>query len=226
MSKVKLYHGSRGGISGDIRPYSRETCDFGRGFYMGTNPYQAKGMVAEADDPVFYELSLDMDAIPESRILRLEGDDWLNTVIACRDRIKEFSTLDIAKTAKKNLEKYDLVIGPIADDRMTQALKMFQDGLITDAVLKACLDSIDYGYQYVARTDFACSKIAIEKERDIYGSELASATQYTHKKRRESQNIILEMTKRFRGQGKYLDEIISEQKELTKSRRGDDDLCR
>ena len=33
-----LYHASRFGISGNIQPISRSRCDFGRGFYMGTDP--------------------------------------------------------------------------------------------------------------------------------------------------------------------------------------------
>ena len=31
-----LYHGSKAGIDQPIRPVSRSKCDFGRGFYMGT----------------------------------------------------------------------------------------------------------------------------------------------------------------------------------------------
>lgn len=37
MKEVLLYHGSRGGVIGNIQPISRECCDFGKGFYMGTN---------------------------------------------------------------------------------------------------------------------------------------------------------------------------------------------
>lgn len=32
MQDVILYHGSRGGIEGGIKPVSRERCDFGKGF--------------------------------------------------------------------------------------------------------------------------------------------------------------------------------------------------
>lgn len=34
---VTLYHGSKSGIRGAIAPISRESCDFGKGFYMGTD---------------------------------------------------------------------------------------------------------------------------------------------------------------------------------------------
>lgn len=35
MKDIILYHGSKGGIKGNIKPISREFCDFGKGFYLG-----------------------------------------------------------------------------------------------------------------------------------------------------------------------------------------------
>ncbi len=37
---VTLYHGSKSGIRGAIAPISRKRCDFGKGFYMGTDRTQ------------------------------------------------------------------------------------------------------------------------------------------------------------------------------------------
>ena len=55
-----LYHGSRGGIVGNIKPESRIRCDFGKGFYMGTNREQAMSLIAADQAPVLYELKLDL----------------------------------------------------------------------------------------------------------------------------------------------------------------------
>lgn len=38
--RVLLYHGSKSGIVGEIEPKSRPQCDFGKGFYMGTEVTQ------------------------------------------------------------------------------------------------------------------------------------------------------------------------------------------
>jgi hypothetical protein len=57
MKDIKLYHGSRGGIEGDIEPCSRLHCDFGKGFYMGTDKQQAKSLVCNEHAPVFIWLS-------------------------------------------------------------------------------------------------------------------------------------------------------------------------
>lgn len=37
---MRLYHGSKLGLKGAIKPESRAACDFGSGFYMGTESTQ------------------------------------------------------------------------------------------------------------------------------------------------------------------------------------------
>ncbi len=37
---ITLYHASKSGIHGAIAPISREQCDFGKGFYVGTDRKQ------------------------------------------------------------------------------------------------------------------------------------------------------------------------------------------
>lgn len=81
--EIYLLHGSRGGLKGEIRPCSRENCDFGRGFYMGTNPNQVKGLVVSDRNPVFYELKVDLTKIPTARRLYLTGKDWLRSCGQC-----------------------------------------------------------------------------------------------------------------------------------------------
>ena len=49
-----LYHGSRHGINGPIAPLSRDRCDFGRGFYLGTNPLQPLTLICDFPDARIY----------------------------------------------------------------------------------------------------------------------------------------------------------------------------
>lgn len=103
MKDIKLYHGSRGGIEGDIEPCSRLHCDFGKGFYMGTDKQQAKSLVCNEHAPVFYLVEFKLSEIPEDRILTLEGKDWLNAILAARALNENYSKLDIAKKWLKSL---------------------------------------------------------------------------------------------------------------------------
>ena len=211
MKDIILYHGSRGGIEGSIRPISRERCDFGKGFYMGQSPEQVKGLVVEDTAPYFYTVKLKLSEIPEERILKLQDDNWLYTVLACRKKVKEFSELDIAKETLTRLKNYDLVMGSIADDQMNEAMTAFTNMALTDEGLKYCLQKVQYGDQYVALTDFACSKIEIISERAMVGQELDDIRKYNSQKLKESKNTVKDAMRQYRRIGNYLDEIIEKE---------------
>lgn len=217
MKDVILYHGSRGGLDGDIRPCSRIKCDFGKGFYMGENPMQVKSLVVEDVAPVFYTLKLKLSEIPEEKILNLENDDWLYAILANRKKIPEFNQLEISKFWIKELQKYDVVIGKIADDRMNVAMQRFAEYGLTNEGLIACLQSVDYGNQVVAKTPFACSKIEILSERDIFGKEAEETRKYTVQKREESKYIVQDIAKKYQRKGLYLNEMIDKLKTPTET---------
>jgi len=56
-------------------------------------------------------------------------------------------------------------------DSMKEALNAFYENSLTDEGLTACLQKVDYGLQYVAKTDFACSKIDVLSEKRLFGKE-------------------------------------------------------
>ena len=60
--RVLLYHGSKSGLVGDIAPISREKCDFGKGFYMGTTPEQPLTLICDFEVSKFYVVSIDISA--------------------------------------------------------------------------------------------------------------------------------------------------------------------
>ena len=53
--RVLLYHGSKSEIDGRIEPRSRKQCDFGKGFYMGTEPSQALTLICDYESARFNE---------------------------------------------------------------------------------------------------------------------------------------------------------------------------
>lgn len=72
--KVTLYHGSKSGIQGAIAPISRNRCDFGKGFYMGTERIQPLTLICNYPKAKIYTVSLDLSGL---KILDLEvGIDW------------------------------------------------------------------------------------------------------------------------------------------------------
>ena len=69
--KVILYHGSKSGIRGPVAPISREHCDFGKGVYMGTEPYQPLTLISDFENSKFFVASLDMTGL---RVLKVKPD--------------------------------------------------------------------------------------------------------------------------------------------------------
>ena len=160
--RTLLYHGSKSGIVGDIAPKSREMCDFGKGFYMGTEPAQPLTLICDFEKAKFYIVSIDTTNLNS---IEIDADiDWAMLVAFHRGRMdktkgtsfyEKYSTFDSGK---------DLVIGSIANDRMFYVLDNFFQGNITDAALVNSLSALKLGKQYVVTTEKACAAIRIEKE--------------------------------------------------------------
>lgn len=230
MKDIILYHGSRGGLEGNITPISRVKTDFGRGFYLGTNKNQAKGLVANEKNAVIYTMKLKLSEIPEDRILVLSGQDWLYTVLANRQRWEKFNELAISQTYIDLVKNYDVIIGPIADDRMNSSVESFIANALTDTGLKACLKAVDYGQQYVLKTPFACGKIEIINSYEMSEKEKDDAYAYCRHLQAEGDVVVNNAIEEYQRQGLYFNEIIKKERELEKSSLnndlGDDDYER
>lgn len=211
--RLVLYHGSRGGIDGDIMPVSRTRCDFGKGFYMGTNADQAKSLVSNDQCPVFYTLRLNPGNLPKENILELNGMEWAWFVLYNRKKLEDIRSTALYEKCRGLAAGKDLIIGPIADDAMNESMNSFLSGTITDKVFLESIRAIDYGIQYVAKTERACRCIDIRSKRELTGKELSDAVVLADERRREGHRVADEIHRRYRREGRYFDEIIASLKE-------------
>lgn len=165
LNKVSLFHGSKSGLKGEIKPISRERCDFGAGFYMGTDVWQPLTLVYNFEKPILYTLDFDM---PDLNVLHLKPDlTWALTFAYYRGKLEPFKDHPIYRAIQEYGSGYDVIVGPIADDRMFIVLDRFFNGDITDQALIHCLSGLDLGYQYVAVTEKACGQIKVQSEREL-----------------------------------------------------------
>lgn len=215
MKDLVLYHGSRGGISGSIKTISRERCDFGKGFYMGTNPEQAISLVSGDQAPYFYKLSLALSSVSPFRVAYLNNMDWAYYVLYNREKLENIKGSSFYNKIANLGKDKDFIVGPIADDAMNESMKRFVNNQITDKAFLESIRAIDYGVQYVAKTDFACSKIHIIDERELYDSELDRFGKITEERRNRGHTIADEMQKKYLGQGRFFAQILEDlQKEI------------
>lgn len=77
---LRLYHGSKSGLTGTIAPVSRVSCDFGPGFYMGESVQQPETLICRAESPRLYELEFDSTGLS---VLEVGSDLLWALVVAC-----------------------------------------------------------------------------------------------------------------------------------------------
>lgn len=208
--RILLYHGSKSGIVGDIEPKSREMCDFGKGFYMGTEPGQPLTLICDFDKSKFYIVSIDTKDLDT---VEINADlDWAMLVAFHRGRMnkikgtafyEKYSSIDAGK---------DLVIGSIANDRMFYVLDNFFLGNITDVALVNSLSALKLGKQYVATTGKACAAVRVEREIPLSMMERRFLQDESESNRQKGIELANDICKHYRREGKFFDEILDEAK--------------
>ena len=204
--RILLYHGSKSGIVGEIAPKSREMCDFGKGFYMGTDPGQPLTLICDFEKSKFYVVSVDMKNLDT---IEIKADlDWAMLVAYHRGRMEQIKGTALYDKYSKIDAGKDIVIGSIANDRMFYVLDNFFTGVITDMALVNSLSALKLGKQYVATTEKACAAVRIEKEIPLSLLERRFLQDESDANRQRGVSLANDICKNYRRDGKFFDEIL------------------
>ena len=122
---MKLYHGSVVEVRKPSLRYGRKKTDFGRGFYTTTQAEQAENWSKIKQDRAktpkrvvsVYEFDESLLTDPNIRIREFHGVDeaWLNFVVDSRKGLKH---------------DYDLVFGPVANDKVFTTVSLYESGVL------------------------------------------------------------------------------------------------
>lgn len=201
-----FYHGSKRGLEGSIAPISREECDFGRGFYMGTSTLQPLTLICAEDKPKFYTVALDLSDL---NVLEVGIDiDWAMMIAYNRKQMERVAGTPIYDKYQHFADGYDVVAGYIANDRMYTELARFFNGTITDTALLKCLAVLDLGKQYVAVSQKACDRITVLQAYDLHLLECLALQDKSIQRRNKGIALADEAVKKFRREGRFFDEIL------------------
>ena len=213
-----LYHGSKSGIKGPIAPISRDRCDFGRGFYMGTEPYQPLTLISDFEQSKFYVISLDLSDL---RVLKVSPDiEWAMLVAFNRGKMDEIRGTELYDRYARMAKGYDVIVGSIANDRMFYVLDNFFLGNITDKALVMSLSALQLGQQYVAVTENACSHVVIEAEIELSHLERVFLRDLSEANRVKGVNLANDICRDYRREGLFFDEILKSAAEGKGENRG------
>ena len=204
--RVLLYHGSKSGIKGKIEPKSRSQCDFGKGFYTGTDPSQALTLICDYDKSKFYIVSVDTTDL---KTIEVPADiEWAMLVAYHRGRMETIKGTPLYEKYRKMSKDKDIIIGSIANDRMFYVIDNFFIGNITDAALVGSLSALQLGKQYVAVTQKGCDAIRIEAEIELSYLERMFIQKVAEANRAKGVSLANSICKNYRREGLFFDEIL------------------
>lgn len=204
--RTVLFHGSKSGIKGRIAPRSRRQCDFGQGFYMGSEPEQALTLVCDYEDARLYIVSLESERL---QTLEVPADiDWAMLVAYNRGRMDSIIDTAFYNQYRDIAAGKDLVIGSIVNDRMFYVIDQFFSGNITDAALVHSLSALQLGWQYVAVTQKGCDAVRIEREISLSYLERQFIQTTSIRNRASGVALANEICRDYRREGLYFDEIL------------------
>lgn len=205
--RMILFHSSKSGLSGMISPISREHCDFGKGFYMGTEPYQPLTLISDFERSKFYAVSMDLSGL---NVLTIRPDmEWVMPVAFNRGKIDESRGTELYENYAGMCKGYDVIVGSIANDMMFYVLDNFFLGNITDKALVMSLSALQLGQQYVAITGKACKQIKVETEIRLSELERVFLRDLSESNRAKGVNLANAVCRNYRREGLFFDEILS-----------------
>lgn len=203
---VTLFHGSKSGIHGTIAPISRKHCDFGRGFYMGTDRTQPLTLICNYPNAKIYTLHVNLSDL---NILNIEaGLEWALFIAYNRGKMESMKHSTLYHHYANLSNGRDMVIGYIANDRMFVVLDRFFNGEITDIALINSLSALKLGKQYVALTEKACKKIKILDEQEFTENDRDILKQESSANRAKGIAMANEICRKYRRDGRFFDEIL------------------
>ncbi|MCQ2606411.1 MAG: DUF3990 domain-containing protein [Bacteroidales bacterium] len=157
---MKLYHGSNVVIKDIDLSKSLPNKDFGLAFYLSDNKEQAQEMATYKSntfggDVVVNEYECSDDILQDSslniKIFKEYDEEWARFIFANRD-----------EENNEKIHNYDIVFGPIANDRVGRQIMNLKDGYIS---FEEFLHRLQYmkgiTYQYAFCSEKAISKLSI-----------------------------------------------------------------
>ena len=152
-----LFHGSKDGLHLITEKGTRDNCDFGNGFYLGETYSQALSFVCEKDDSSVYSFKYSLVGL---KIKRFKCDlEWMLAICKYRGTIKEYESHELIRKIIKEVEEADVIIAPIADNKMFYIMALFTNGDINADVALHSLSASRLGLQYVFKTKKAIEKL-------------------------------------------------------------------
>ena len=203
-----LFHGSK---SNEINfpldlSYSKSNNDFGVGFYLGENYRQAATYIANGNSVSVYAFNLNLNGL---RIKKFNVDkEWMIAIAYYRGWLKEYLNHPYVEKIISSVNEHDIIIAPIADNRMFDIISEFVRGEITDLQCEHALAATNLGFQYVLKSEKALKNISLIKPLYVCSCEKEKLVNLRLEMSDLSQDKVRVARIEYRGKGQYIDELL------------------
>ena len=159
---MKIYHGSIEKVESPEIRESNRTLDYGQGFYTTTSYEQAEAWVrrrmnekrASRGYVCVYELDERALQNLNTHIFDQPTEEWVDFVMQNR-------------TQKGYVHEFDIVYGPVANDRVYAAFALYEGGLINKQALIAELKAYKLVDQYLFHTEKALQALTFIEAKEV-----------------------------------------------------------
>jgi hypothetical protein len=159
---MKVYHGSLECVIAPTIRESNRTLDYGNGFYTTTSYEQAEEWVrrkmkdSHVTKGFVNEYEMDVDKLASFKCLFFDSptDEWIDFVM--NNRLK-----------KDFVHDYDVVYGPVANDRVYTCFALYEGGVMSKQNLLAELKTYQLIDQYLFHTERALQTLTFIQAKEI-----------------------------------------------------------
>lgn len=206
---VVLFHGAKKAFSMPINFLlnSKKRNDFGVGFYLGETFEQAANYISFLENASsVYCFRLDLNGL---KTYKFDVDtEWMIAIAYFRGWIEEYKDCVSIKNVLNKINDCDVIIAPIADNRMFDIIAEFIEGNITDEQCKHSLAATNLGFQYVLKSDKAVKNISFIKEMFVCKKEKEKCIQSRISLTDNGLQKVKMARIEYKGKGKYFEEIL------------------
>lgn len=200
-----LFHGAKTRLEGKIDlGHSRNDNDLGKAFYAGERYEQAAMYIANWPSPYVYAFSYKDEGLKIKRYPLSE--EWMIVVAYSRGLLAGYSSKKIVQKALKECEGMDLIISPIADNRMYNLISRFCHMELTDKQTLASLAATNLGEQYAFKTEKGLDCLKLLKELYVPQNEKKSLKARRERLHSSSLDKSRLAQRENAGVGRYIDQ--------------------
>lgn len=205
---IVLFHGAKREFSMpiDFISNSKSTNDFGIGFYLGETFEQAANYISALNQNIVYCFHLNLRDLKTYKFN--VNTEWMIAIAYFRGWLNDYKDSPLIKRLVSKLSDYDVIIAPIADNRMFDIIAEFVENEITDEQCRHALAATNLGFQYVLKTNKTLKNVKLLKEMYVCQKEKEHCLDNRNTLTSNGAQKVKIARIQYKNKGQYIEEIL------------------